>query len=261
MPGGHRRGTVPRIPGELTNARASLPAIALAASFALGVTSPPLGPIVQAAETPLATPNFHTDSGPAYYKAVIVGGKAFPLARSNFLSLIEIFDDWHAPRLRLVNGTWLLIGVHEGIDIAVEPGTPVLAMEPGTVENAGWTFYSGRRVGVRGVDGRYYFYAHLSVIAAGIAPGTSVAAGSVLGRAGNTGYGEPGHRDEFPPHLHFGIEDGAEWVNPYPTLASLYEATVKGERRVQAALDKLLAAGETAAWSRLAGTTYLDLEA
>jgi len=190
-----------------------------------------------------------------------VGGKAFPLARSNFLSLIEIFDDWHAPRLRLVNGSWLLIGVHEGIDIAVEPGTPVLAMEPGTVENTGWTFYSGRRVGVRGVDGRYYFYAHLSGIAPGIAPGAAVAAGSVLGLAGNTGYGEPGHRDEFPPHLHFGIEDGAEWVNPYPTLVSLYEATVKGDRRAQAALDGLLTAGETAAWSRLAESTYLDLEA
>jgi murein DD-endopeptidase MepM/ murein hydrolase activator NlpD len=190
-----------------------------------------------------------------------MNGKAFPLARSNFLSLIEIFDDWHAPRLRLVNGTWLLVGVHEGIDIAVEPGTPVLAMEPGTVENTGWTFYSGRRVGVRGVDGRYYFYAHLSVIEPGIAPGAPVAAGSVLGLAGNTGYGEPGHRDEFPPHLHFGIEDGAEWINPHPTLVSLYQATVKGDRRAQAALDRLLSAGETEEWSRLADSTYLDLEA
>jgi murein DD-endopeptidase MepM/ murein hydrolase activator NlpD len=235
---------------------------ALVASFVLGVNSFTLESIPPAAAIPLAAANFGAPtSAPAYYKAIIVAGKAFPLARSTFLSFIEIFDDWHAPRLRLVNGTWLLIGVHEGIDIAVEPGTPVLAMEPGTVENTGWTFYSGRRVGVRGVDGRYYFYAHLSVIAAGIAPGAPVAAGSVLGLAGNTGYGEPGHRDEFPPHLHFGIEDGAEWVNPYPTLVSLYEATVKGDRRAQAALDGLLAAGETAAWSRLAESTYLDLGA
>jgi murein DD-endopeptidase MepM/ murein hydrolase activator NlpD len=218
--------------------------------------------IARAAAVPLAAVSVPPSaSAPAYYRAIIVGGKAFPLARSNFLSLIEIFDNWHAPRLRLVNGTWQLIGIHEGIDIAVEPGTPVLAMQAGTVENTGWTFYSGRRVGVRGIDGLYYFYAHLSRIGEGIAPGASVVAGSILGLAGNTGYGEPGHRDEFPPHLHFGIESGMQWINPYPTLVSLYEATVKGDRRAQATLDGLLAAGHVAAWSRAAESTYLDPEA
>jgi murein DD-endopeptidase MepM/ murein hydrolase activator NlpD len=185
---------------------------------------------------------------------------AFPLARSNFLSLLTIFSDWHAPRLRLIDGQWLLVGVHEGIDIAAEQGTPVLAMEPGTVENAGWTFYSGLRVGVRGLDGRYYLFAHLSAVASGIAVGSPVDAGSVLGLVGNTGYGPPGHRDEFPPHVHIGIEEGTDWIDPYPALVSLYEATIRADRRAQAALDALAAEGDTDAWDRLAKSTFMTAE-
>jgi murein DD-endopeptidase MepM/ murein hydrolase activator NlpD len=196
---------------------------------------------------------------PAYYRPVVADGKTFPVARSNYLSLIEFPDSWHAPRLRLVNGKWLLVGVHQGIDISAERGTPVLSMEAGVVENVGWTFYSGTRVGVRGVDARYYFYAHLSNVQPGIVVGARVSAGTVLGLVGNTGYGPEGHRDEFPPHLHFGIEVGAQWVNPYPTLVSLYAATVRTTERQQAALDLLASAGRRSAWRSMAGQTYMSL--
>jgi murein DD-endopeptidase MepM/ murein hydrolase activator NlpD len=198
---------------------------------------------------------------PGYYRPAIVDGKTFPVARSNYLSLVEFPNSWHAPRLRLVNGKWLLIGIHEGIDITAERGTPILSMTSGAVENVGWTFYSGTRVGVRGVDGRYYFYAHLSKVQPGIVPGASVSAGTVLGLVGNTGYGDPGHRDEFPPHLHFGIEAGTEWVNPYPTLVSLYAAMVRTTDRWQADLDQLARAGRETAWRRAAADVYMSLPA
>jgi murein DD-endopeptidase MepM/ murein hydrolase activator NlpD len=198
-------------------------------------------------------------SAPAYYRPVISFGKSFPIARSNYLSYLEFPNNWHAPRLRLVNGKWLLIGVHEGIDISAERGTPILSMEPGVVENVGWTFYSGTRVGVRGVDGRYYFYAHLSKVQPGIVVGASVHAGTVLGLVGNTGYGPPGHRDEFPPHLHFGIEVGNQWVNPYPTLVLLYAATIRTTDRWQANLDRLARDGKSNAWNRAAADVYMSL--
>jgi murein DD-endopeptidase MepM/ murein hydrolase activator NlpD len=197
---------------------------------------------------------------PAYFRPVIVDGKAFPVARSNFLSLLAVPNNWHAPRLRLIDGEWLLVGVHEGIDISAEQGTPVLSMTPGVVENVGWTFYSGTRVGVRGDDGRYYFYAHLSKVAGGIAPGATVQAGSLLGLIGNTGYGPEGHRDEFPPHLHFGILVGSEWVNPYPTLIALYETTVRITDRDQEALDELAVSGTRRAWERSADRLYMKLD-
>ena len=199
-------------------------------------------------------------AAPAYYRPAILDGKSFPVARSNFLSILEFANNWHAPRLRLINGRWLLVGLHMGIDIMAERGTPILAMERGVVENVGWTFYSGMRVGVRGVDGRYYLYAHLSDVQPRVVPGASVAAGAVLGQVGNTGYGPPGHRDEFPPHLHFGIEAaGGQWVNPYATLVGLYGASVAETSREQSVLDRLAAAGKRTAWVRQAERTYMRL--
>lgn len=188
---------------------------------------------------------------PGYWMPVIVNGKSFPVARTNVLQLLSFTDNWHAPRLRLIDGEWLQVGRHEGIDITAERGTPILSMTAGTVEAVGWTFYSGTRVGIRGPDGRYYFYAHLDAVEPGIRPGASVKPGTVLGPMGNTGYGDPGHRDEFPPHLHFGIEaaDGSRWVDPYATLVSLYDAAVRTHARWEARL-RSLAASDPAAWER-----------
>ncbi|MFN2586604.1 MAG: M23 family metallopeptidase, partial [Actinomycetota bacterium] len=154
--------------------------------------------------------------------------KVFPVARSDWYSVINFRDDWHAPRMRLVGDTWQLVGVHEGNDIFAEPGTRVMAVLGGTVERVGWAFYSGWRVGIRGVDGRYWFYAHLQAFAPGLAVGSAVAAGQAIGEVGNTGYGAaPGHRDEFTYHLHLGIQkaDGT-WVSPYPLVQRLYGAAV-----------------------------------
>jgi murein DD-endopeptidase MepM/ murein hydrolase activator NlpD len=152
----------------------------------------------------------------------------FPVARSDWYSVINFQDDWHAPRMRLVDGRWRQIGVHEGNDIFAEPGTPVRAILAGSVERVGWTFYSGWRVGVRGTDGRYWFYAHLKRFAPGIRVGAAVDTGDELGYVGNTGYGaEPGHSGEFTYHLHVGIQEpGGAWVNPYPLMRRLYRAAV-----------------------------------
>ena len=109
------------------------------------------------------------------------GGFTFPVARSNWLSVVEFGDDWHDPRFRLVDGRWLLGGYHEGNDILAEEGTPVLAATSGTVEAVRWTFYSGTRVGVRGDDGKYYFYAHMSRVAPNTGVGSAVDVGEVLG--------------------------------------------------------------------------------
>lgn len=159
-------------------------------------------------------------------------GMVFPVARTNWYSVINFSNDWHAPRMRLIDGRWRQVGMHEGTDVFAEPGTPVYAIAPGTVERVGWTFYSGWRVGIRDADGRYWFYAHLRSYPDDAWIGRRVPAGTEIGRVGNTGYGaRPGHRDEFSYHLHVGIQspDGA-WVNPYPLLRRLYRAAVEDER-------------------------------
>lgn len=197
---------------------------------------------------------------PAYYRPVVVDGMTFPVARSNWFSVIEFGNDWHAPRLRLIGGKWRQVGVHEGNDISAEKGTPVLSASEGTIEAIGWTFYSGDRVGVRGSDGRYYFYAHLSAYAPGIEVGAPVQPGTTLGLVGNTGYGDPGHEDEFPPHLHFGIR-AADWVNPYPLLVRLYRRSASVTARGELRLAGLAAEGRRRAFAGMVKDLYADLAA
>lgn len=164
----------------------------------------------------------------SYLAPVSHEGMTFPIARSDWFSVINFADDWNAPRMRKIDGRWRRVGVHEGNDIYAEPGTPVRAVVSGRVENIGWLFYSGWRVGIRAADGRYWFYAHMSGFALGLGDGDLVESGDVIGRVGNTGYGNtPGHRDEFLYHLHLGIQEAnGTWVNPYPLMRRLYRASI-----------------------------------
>jgi murein DD-endopeptidase MepM/ murein hydrolase activator NlpD len=195
----------------------------------------------------------------SYYRPVVIDGFAFPVARSNWLSVIELAPDWHDPRFRLIGGEWQLVGVHEGNDIVAEEGTPVVSASAGAAEAVGWTFYSGTRVGIRGTDGRYYFYAHLSAVDPGVRVGAAVEPGQVIGRVGNTGYGPPGREDQFPPHLHFGIEGPTGWENPYPLVRRLYRAAVRVSTRGERGLAELAAERDRAGFDALVGRLYADL--
>jgi murein DD-endopeptidase MepM/ murein hydrolase activator NlpD len=95
-----------------------------------------------------------------------------------------------------------------------EKGTAIVNVCSGTVEKLGWNRLGGERVGVRGDDGNYYYYAHLDRISSRLRVGQKVKAGEFIGTMGNTG-----DAITTPDHLHFGIElpDG-EWLNPYPFL-------------------------------------------
>jgi len=168
------------------------------------------------------------DAAPSYLRPVVVGGKVFPVMRTDWYSVINFQRDWGAPRMRFENGRWRQIGIHEGNDVFAETGTPIVSMTGGTIENLGWLFYSGWRVGVRGDDGRYWFYAHMRRFAPGLSLGQRVEPGTLLGEVGNTGYSEEeGHDDEFAHHLHLGIQEAdGTWSDPYPLLRRLYAAAV-----------------------------------
>ena len=166
-----------------------------------------------------------------YLAPVAAGdGKVFPVARTDWYSVINFTHDWHAPRMRFIDGRWVQVGIHEGNDIFAEPGTPILSITGGRVEQLGWTFYSGWRVGVRGDDGKYWFYAHMRRFEPGLNIGERVEPGTRLGEVGNTGYGEtPGHSNEFIYHLHLGIQEpDGSWSDPYPLLRRLYRTAVRG---------------------------------
>jgi murein DD-endopeptidase MepM/ murein hydrolase activator NlpD len=100
---------------------------------------------------------------------------------------------------------------HLGNDIMGSVGTPIIAVESGTVEELGWNMYGGWRVGVRSFDGkRYYYYAHMRKdrpYHPSVKKGGAVIAGDVIGYLGMTGYSRKENVNKAgKPHLHFGIQ-------------------------------------------------------
>lgn len=100
---------------------------------------------------------------------------------------------------------------HLGNDLLGNVGTPIVAVEGGTVECIGWNRYGGWRLGIRSFDKkRSYYYAHLRKnhpYHADIKQGSLVKAGQVIGYMGMTGYSEKENVNGMSvPHLHFGLQ-------------------------------------------------------
>ncbi len=110
-------------------------------------------------------------------------------------------NDWAFPR---GGGTrW-----HEGNDLFVKQGTPVMAPAPGTVTFKTGTI-GGLQFTLKGDDGVTYIGTHMSAFG----NDGRVNAGDVVGYVGNTG-----NAVGTSPHLHFGMYVDGRVVNPYPTL-------------------------------------------
>ncbi len=126
---------------------------------------------------------------------------------------------------------------HLGHDMMGATGTPIIAVESGTVEALGWNQYGGWRIGIRSFDGkRYYYYAHLRQnfpYHLDLEEGDVVIAGDVIGYLGHTGYSTTENTNNInQPHLHFGMElvfdesqkesDNEIWIDVYAIVRLLY---------------------------------------
>jgi murein DD-endopeptidase MepM/ murein hydrolase activator NlpD len=122
----------------------------------------------------------------------------------------DFSNDWGYPRS---GGR-----THQGNDIFANQGVPVVAVQGGVVTRTQPVDQGlgGITVTYRTGDGSEWYNAHLHTIAAGIAPGVTVAAGQQIGTVGKTG-----NARTTPPHLHLGRRVNGSWVNPYPTIAPL----------------------------------------
>ena len=97
---------------------------------------------------------------------------------------------------------------HEGVDIFNKKGTPILAVEDGTISRVETTTLGGKVVWQRlGLLGQSIYYAHLDSQVVG--SGQSVKKGEVLGFMGNTG-----NAKYTTSHLHFGIYTGSGAIDP-----------------------------------------------
>ena len=120
---------------------------------------------------------------------------------------------------------------HLGNDLMGSIGTPIIAVESGTVEHLGWNQYGGWRIGIRSFDGkRYYYYAHLRKnhpYVPDLKEGSTVSAGDVIGYLGMTGYSIKENVNNINvPHLHFGMQlifDESQVDSPNEIWIDVYE--------------------------------------
>ena len=113
----------------------------------------------------------------------------------------SFFNDWGFPR---PGGRY-----HEGNDLFIGRGTPVVAPVSGTVEFIVGSI-GGNQFWLEGDDGARYLGSHMDGFNG---KDRKVAAGEVLGYVGTSG-----NARGTSPHLHFGIYVNGSAVNPYPTL-------------------------------------------
>ena len=100
---------------------------------------------------------------------------------------------------------WRWGRMHEGIDLAVPSGTPVVAAAAGTVIVAGWLGGYGNLVVVDHGNGISTAYGHNTSVAVGV--GQSVAQGQLVAYSGNTGH-------STGPHVHFEVRINGSPVDP-----------------------------------------------
>jgi murein DD-endopeptidase MepM/ murein hydrolase activator NlpD len=171
----------------------------------------PAGAVTTPAPAPAAGPTTTTTTtttvptSPAAPAPVVVALQAFPVqGRCGFA------DTFGAPR----SGGRL----HEGVDIIANAGKYVYAVTdgvltrqyldaPGSLSGNGWRLTAA--------DSTYFFYAHLSIFAAGLQTGSPVKAGQIIGQVGMTG-------NAPIAHLHFEVHPaGGVAINPTPTVAAV----------------------------------------
>jgi peptidoglycan LD-endopeptidase LytH len=118
----------------------------------------------------------------------------------------NLSDSWGAPR----DGGRR---AHRGIDIFAPKGTGVVAVSDGVISYIGVQPKGGNCLWLTNEAGVSFYYAHLDRWASGLYEGMEVRSGDLLGYVGNTG-----NARTTPPHLHFGVNQNDEMVNPYPIL-------------------------------------------
>ena len=118
----------------------------------------------------------------------------------------QLDDSWGAPR----DGGERR---HKGIDIFAPRGTQIVAVADGILSYIGDQPKGGHCLWLTTESGTSFYYAHLDRWAPGIYEGMEVISGDLLGFVGNTG-----NAISTPSHLHFGINQNDEMINPYPVL-------------------------------------------
>lgn len=148
------------------------------------------------------------------YDVLLARDLTAPLAGLKRSQIIDTFDQARSGGRR-----------HEATDIMADRGTPIHAVQDGTIKKLFLSKAGGITIYEFDIPEIYcLYYAHLDRYAPGLREGMSVKKGDVIGYVGSTGDASPA-----APHLHFAIvklgPDKKWWegtsINPYPILLQL----------------------------------------
>ncbi len=154
--------------------------------------------------TTTVAPTTTTTTLPTAAPPVVTDGKTCPVNAATSYT-----DSWGSPRSGGRS--------HKGVDMMAARGAPLVAIESGTVTRTSDSSLGGISIYLTGASGNRYYYAHLDSLADGIAGGTSVSVGDLVGLNGSSG-----NASYAAPHLHFQYAPpGGDWVNPYPLVKAL----------------------------------------
>jgi len=102
---------------------------------------------------------------------------------------------------------------HNGVDIALGHGTPVVAIQDGVITDIGYNSFSGHYIRYKTLDGLLVGYAHL--YRSLVQVGDTVRQGDVVALSGNSGL-------STGPHLHVSIWRDDELIDPLTIFAVQY---------------------------------------
>jgi murein DD-endopeptidase MepM/ murein hydrolase activator NlpD len=141
---------------------------------------------------------------------------ALPIAGLKLENIQDTFNDARGGTRR-----------HQASDILSPRGTPVMAVDAGTIQKLFTSKQGGLTIYQFDPEGTFcYYYAHLDHYAADLQEGAFVERGHVIGYVGTTG-----NAPANTPHLHFAVfklgADKRWWhgtpINPFPALVSHFK--------------------------------------
>ena len=126
--------------------------------------------------------------------------------------------------------------MHQGVDWATSPGTPILAAGTGVIEEAGRKGQYGNYVRIRHPNGYQTAYGHMLRVRKGIAHGVKVRQGEIIGYVGSTGLASG-------PHLHYEVLINNRRVDPLkiqvPRERKLKDQQLAEFQKERARIDEL----------------------
>lgn len=109
---------------------------------------------------------------------------------------------------------------HDGIDIAVTEGTPVVAVKSGVVTKVRQSESFGTVLEYQTTDDFSVMYAHLKEVL--VEEGMEIQKGQIVAKSGNSGW-------STGPHLHYRLQKDGVILDPMSVVSLPYSSEVEAE--------------------------------